>query len=232
VRDGFHSVPSAEKTLDWQIRFPRMGNREHEMDDVYLIIGLGNPGREYARTRHNIGFRIVDRLAQVLGVRFARRQSHAFAASAAQGKTKLVLAKPQTFMNLSGQAVAGLIRFYKVPLSHLLVCCDDIDLPLGTIRLRASGGSAGQRGVQSILDSLGTKEVPRLRFGVGRPPGRMDPKDYVLSRFEAEEEEFVPEIIERAARAALTFVDRGMTEAMNTYNSSSAPEGPEPNTPE
>jgi PTH1 family peptidyl-tRNA hydrolase len=188
------------------------------MNDVYLIVGLGNPGRQYAQTRHNIGFRIADQMARTLGVRFARQQNNAFVASGERNGAKLVLAKPQTFMNLSGQSVSGLIRFYKIPLANLLVCCDDIDLPMGTIRMRASGGSAGQRGMQSILEGLGTKDVPRLRFGVGRPPGRMDAADYVLRNFDSLEEETVPIIIEKAVQAALTFVDSGMTEAMNRFN--------------
>jgi PTH1 family peptidyl-tRNA hydrolase len=201
------------------------------MDDIYLIVGLGNPGLEYSQTRHNIGFRIVDRLAEELGVRFTRQRNQAFVASAERGGVKLILAKPQTFMNLSGQSVAGLIRFYKIPPARLLVCCDDIDLPFGSIRLRASGGSAGQRGMQSILDSLGTRDVPRLRFGVGRPPGRMDAADYVLRNFEASEAECVPIVVDKAVQAALAFVDNGLADAMNRFNSSpsdfTSPKDPE-----
>jgi PTH1 family peptidyl-tRNA hydrolase len=188
------------------------------MDEVFLIVGLGNPGREYASTRHNIGFRIADRLAQSLELKFSRQRNSAFIASGPRGAAKLVLAKPQTFMNLSGQSVSGLVRFYKVPFSNLLVCCDDIDLPFGAIRLRASGGSAGQRGMQSILDSLGTRDVPRLRFGVGRPPGRMDAADYVLRDFDSSEEEIVPGVVGKAVQAALTFVDSGLNEAMTRFN--------------
>jgi PTH1 family peptidyl-tRNA hydrolase len=195
-----------------------LGKPSEKMGDAYLIVGLGNPGREYATTRHNIGFRIVDHLAETLGVRFTRQRNQAFIASAGREGAKIILAKPQTYMNLSGQSVNGLVRFFKLPLSHVLICCDDIDLPIGTIRLRADGGSAGQRGMQSILDSLGTRDVPRLRFGIGRPPGRMDAADYVLQDFNSTEEEIVPIVIEKAVQAALEFVDRGMTEAMNRFN--------------
>lgn len=188
------------------------------MNEVFLVVGLGNPGREYAATRHNIGFRIADHLAKTLGVRFSRQQNHAFIAAGNRGEAKVVMAKPQTYMNLSGQSVAGLLRFYKVPLEHLLVCCDDIDLPFGALRVRASGGSAGQRGMQSILESLSTKEVPRLRFGVGRPPGRMDAADYVLREFNSEEEEALPPIIDTAVQAILTFLDSSLEEAINRYN--------------
>lgn len=188
------------------------------MNEVFLVVGLGNPGREYAATRHNIGFRIADHLAKTLGVRFSRQQNHAFIAAGNRGEAKVVMAKPQTYMNLSGQSVAGLLRFYKVPLEHLLVCCDDIDLPFGALRVRASGGSAGQRGMQSILELLSTKEVPRLRFGVGRPPGRMDAADYVLREFNSEEEEALPPIIDTAVQAILTFLDSSLEEAINRYN--------------
>jgi PTH1 family peptidyl-tRNA hydrolase len=198
------------------------------MNEVFLVVGLGNPGREYSATRHNIGFRIADHLAKTLGVRFSRQQNHALIASGNRGEAKLVLAKPQTYMNLSGQSVAGLLRFNKVPPEHLLVCCDDIDLPFGALRVRASGSSAGQRGMQSILDSLCTKEVPRLRFGVGRPPGRTDAADYVLQEFGPEEEEALPPIIDRAVQAILTFLDYSLEEAMNRYNAvpNSAPSPP------
>jgi PTH1 family peptidyl-tRNA hydrolase len=190
------------------------------MDDVFLIVGLGNPGREYSATRHNIGFRIAERLAGELTVRFSRQQNHAFVAAGAHNGKKVILAKPQTYMNLSGGSVAGLMRFYKVPLDRLLVACDDIDLPFGALRIRASGGSAGQRGMQSILDALATREIPRLRFGVGRPPGRMDAADYVLRAFDSAEEEFLPILVDKAAQAALTFVDLSLEEAMNRYNTS------------
>jgi PTH1 family peptidyl-tRNA hydrolase len=190
------------------------------MSDDYLIVGLGNPGREYSETRHNIGFRIADRLAQELQTRFSRQQCDAFIATAKYETAKVILAKPQTYMNLSGRSVSGLLRFYQVESARLLVCCDDIDLPFGVLRLRAAGGSAGQRGMQSILDSLGSREIPRLRFGVGRPPGRMDSADYVLHRFSsAEEDELLP-LLESSAQAVLTFIENGLEAAMNRYNGS------------
>jgi PTH1 family peptidyl-tRNA hydrolase len=202
------------------------------MDDVFLVAGLGNPGREYAGTRHNIGFRIADELAKTLNVRFSRQQNHAFVAAGARGGKKVILAKPQTYMNLSGSSIAGLVRFYKVAFPRLLVICDDIDLPFGTLRVRASGGSAGQRGMQSILDSLATREVPRLRFGVGRPPGRMDAADYVLRDFDPEEAETLPILVEKAAQAVLTFIDLSLEEAMTRYNASPAGSPPPPPGPE
>jgi peptidyl-tRNA hydrolase, PTH1 family len=192
------------------------------MSEPYLIVGLGNPGREYALTRHNIGFRIADRLVEDWGTRFSRQQCDSFIAKAVRGETNLILAKPQTFMNLSGRAVAGLMRFYQIPTDQLLVCCDDIDLPFGVLRLRASGGSAGQRGMQSILDGLTTRDIPRLRFGVGRPPGRMDAAAHVLQAFNSAEEEALPGLIDTAVQAVNTFIDAGLTTAMNQYNGNTA----------
>ncbi|HXQ33202.1 MAG TPA: aminoacyl-tRNA hydrolase, partial [Anaerolineales bacterium] len=131
---------------------------------------------------------------------------------------KIILAKPQTYMNLSGQSVQGLINFYRLPLTNVMILSDDLDLPFGTIRIRASGGPGGQRGLSSILESLGTKEVPRLRLGIGRPPGRMDPSYYVLQNFSRADMQAISEILDRAADAALEFVKNGLNTAMNKFN--------------
>jgi PTH1 family peptidyl-tRNA hydrolase len=184
----------------------------------YLIVGLGNPGPQYRYNRHNIGFMLADRLAERLGVKFSRLESKALVTKGAHQGRRIVLAKPQTFMNLSGQAVGALVRFYKVPLSHLLIAYDDVDLPLGTLRLRPGGGSAGQKGMASIIERLGTQDFPRLRLGIGRPPGRMDAADYVLQDFSAAEKELLGPVLDRAAEAALVFVVEGLEAAMNRYN--------------
>jgi PTH1 family peptidyl-tRNA hydrolase len=184
----------------------------------YLIVGLGNPGPHYRYNRHNIGFMLADRLAERLGVKFSRLESKALVTKGEHQGRRIVLAKPQTFMNLSGQAVGALVRFYKVPLSNLLIAYDDVDLPLGTLRLRPGGGSAGQKGMASIIERLGTQEFPRLRLGIGRPPGRMDAADYVLQDFSAGERELLGPVLDRAAEAALVFVVEGLEAAMNRYN--------------
>ena len=184
----------------------------------YIITGLGNPGREYRETRHNIGFMLVDHLAQQLGVSFSRLESKTLVTKGEYQGRRLVLAKPQTYMNLSGSAVGSLVRFYKVPLQNLLVAYDDVDLPLGTIRLRAGGGSAGQKGMGSIIERLGTQDFPRLRLGIGRPPGRMEAAAYVLQPFRKDEVELLPELLERAVAAVLVFVTSGLETAMNQYN--------------
>jgi peptidyl-tRNA hydrolase, PTH1 family len=195
------------------------------MIETYLIIGLGNPGREYRQTRHNVGFMLLDRLAEKLNVRFVRMRSRALVASAiytpkkaGSSDYKIILAKPQTFMNLSGQAVQGLIHFYKLPLSNLIVAHDDLDLPSGTIRIRPDGGSAGQKGMSSILERLGTDDFARIRLGIGRPPGQLQAPDYVLQEFSKSDLAIISDTLDRSVDAVLTFVTFGLDVAMNTYN--------------
>lgn len=194
----------------------------------YLIVGLGNPGREYVGNRHNVGFMALDRLAKVHKTAFTRRQGKALITSIRVDEKLVVLAKPQTYMNLSGAAVASLIRFYDMPLERLLVCFDDLDLPVGTIRLRAEGGSAGQNGMQSIIESLGTQNFPRLRLGIGRPPGRMDAADYVLQDFKGFEAEVMEATLDKAAQAIETFIQHGIVTAMNRFNGGSEKEKESP----
>lgn len=186
--------------------------------EPYLLIGLGNPGREYANTRHNFGFMLIDRLAVRLNARGMKVQSKAIVMDVRYEEHKIILAKPQTFMNLSGQSVQGLAHFYKVPHANLMILSDDLDLPFGTIRIRASGGPGGQRGLSSILEKLGTKDIPRMRLGIGRPPGRMEPADYVLQNFPREDMQDISEILDRAADAVLEFVTNGLNSAMNKFN--------------
>lgn len=184
----------------------------------FLIVGLGNPGREYRDNRHNAGFLLVDRLARLLEIAITKVQHKALIGSGQMEGRKVVLAKPQTYMNLSGQSVGSLVRFYKIPLSQVLVAHDDLDLPLGTLRLRPGGGAGGQKGVASIIEQLGTPDFARLRIGIGRPPGQMDPAAYVLQDFSSSERDLVDAALERAASAARLFVLNGLEAAMNQYN--------------
>lgn len=184
----------------------------------YLLIGLGNPGREYQTNRHNFGFMLIDRLAVRLGARGLKVQSKAIVTSANYEDRKLILAKPQTYMNLSGQSIQGLANFYKLPLENLLVAHDDLDIPFGTIRMRPGGGPGGQKGIASTIERLGTKDFARLRLGIGRPPGRMDPAAYVLQDFSRDEAKILSELLDRAADAALEFVVKGLDKAMNKFN--------------
>jgi len=183
-----------------------------------LIVGLGNPGLAYRHNRHNVGFMVADALADKLEIPLKRVK---FKAQIGNGKLEdipIIIAKPLTFMNKSGEAVAPLVRYFKVPLERLLVIHDDMDLPLGTLRMRPSGGSAGHNGMLSIFDKLGTNAIPRLRVGIGRPPGRMDPADYVLQDFPKSDEELLKMVIAQACEAALAFITTGLEKAMNTYN--------------
>jgi PTH1 family peptidyl-tRNA hydrolase len=190
-----------------------------------MIVGLGNPGREYARHRHNIGFRVVEALAQAHQLRFTRQKgSKAHTAEGQIGKRSVCLVKPQTFMNLSGKAVGRLSRASEVPPGQMLVVYDDLDLPLGRLRLRAEGGSGGHKGMRSIIDSLGTQGFPRLRVGIDRPPGRLDPADYVLQPFSEEEEALIPELVARAVSAIECWLAEGIVVAMDRFNAS-FPEG-------
>ncbi len=184
----------------------------------YIIVGLGNPGREYRDTRHNIGFMLIDRLAEKLNARSMRVQSKAIITTAQYEGHKIILAKPQTYMNLSGQSVQGLVRFYKIPQENLMVAHDDLDLPFCALRLRPGGGSAGQKGVASIIQQLGTPDFARMRLGIGRPPGRMEAAAYVLQAFSQKEAQEVAELLDKAADAALTWVTDGLDMAMNRFN--------------
>lgn len=190
----------------------------NENSSTFLIAGLGNPGRQYKASRHNIGFMLVDRLAAKLDISFSRVESRSLVCKTKYEDRSIILAKPQTFMNLSGQAVGALIKFYKIPLENLMIAYDDVDLPFGTLRIRPSGGSAGQKGVISIIDRLGTKDFPRLRLGLGRPPGRMQAASYVLRDFSQEEMDFLPGILDHGVDAVLTFITAGLVTAMNQFN--------------
>ncbi len=185
---------------------------------TYLIAGFGNPGREYMNTRHNIGFMAIDRLCRKLDVFLGKLQSNALTATFKDDKVRIILAKPQTYMNLSGQSVVGLLHFYKIPVEQMLVIHDDMDIPFGSLRIRPSGGSGGQRGLGSTIEKLGSQDFARLRMGIGRPPGRMDPKDYVLQTFSSSEQQTLDTTLDAAAEACLTFVRQGLDTAMNRFN--------------
>ena len=186
--------------------------------DTFLLIGLGNPGREYRDTRHNFGFMLIDRIAVRLNARGMKVQSKAIVTNAMYEDRKLILAKPQTYMNLSGQSVQGLVHFYKIPLTNMMVLSDDLDIPFGTIRIRAAGGPGGQRGLSSVIESLGTKDFPRLRLGIGRPPGRMDPANFILQNFSRDEMKSISGILDAGADATLEFVSKDLNAAMNKFN--------------
>jgi PTH1 family peptidyl-tRNA hydrolase len=183
-----------------------------------LIAGLGNPGRKYAQNRHNAGFHCLDRLAEAYGLRFDARRDKAKVALGRLAGRRAVLAKPQTFMNDSGLSIGALARFFKVAPADVLVVYDDLDLPQGTLRLRPHGGAGGHRGVRSAIQHLGTRDFPRLRVGIGRPPGRMLPKAYVLQDFGADEWLEMQAVYARAVAAVECWLVEGVKEAMNRFN--------------
>jgi PTH1 family peptidyl-tRNA hydrolase len=185
---------------------------------MFLIVGLGNPGLQYQNNRHNVGYMVVDEMARRLGEAFTRVESRALVTKTDYLGRRLILAKPRTYMNLSGQSVAGLARFYKVPLERILIIYDDVDLPFEAIRMRAEGGSAGHNGMKSIIQHLASQQFPRLRIGVGRPTGRMATPDYVLQDFSRDQLDRLPAILEQAADAASLYITDGIVTAMNRFN--------------
>ncbi len=184
----------------------------------YLIVGLGNPDREYRGNRHNVGFMVLDRLAARLETSFSRVKMDSLMTAVRWNDERLILIKPQTYMNLSGQSISSFLRFYKLPREHLLVVYDDVDLPFETLRLKPNGGDAGQKGVRSIIQQLGTQEFPRLRVGIGRPPGRTPVSSYVLQDFSGSEKELLPLVLDQASSAVLHFIEHGLESAMTLYN--------------
>ena len=182
-----------------------------------LIVGLGNPGNEYSGTRHNVGFMAVDELAKKLGIHSWKKKNQALIAEY-RGKEPIVLIKPQTFMNLSGIAVGEIARWYKVAVEDIIVIFDDMDLPIGKLRLRMKGGSGGHKGIESLLTHLPKDNFARIRIGIDRPQTGWQVVDHVLSSFRPEEKPFLQEAILKAADATESIVEQGLDKAMNIFN--------------
>jgi PTH1 family peptidyl-tRNA hydrolase len=189
------------------------------MENIFLIVGLGNPGAEYAKTRHNAGFLLVEKLAAKWKTDWTNeRKFNARIAKAECNGRKVLLCKPQTFMNLSGETVGALKDFYQPPLSALIVAMDDADLPLGEIRLRASGSSGGHHGLESIEQHLASREFARLRIGIGRKDGSRGITNYVLGKFDPAENEFLEKVLKRASNQVETWLEAGIEKAMSQFN--------------
>jgi PTH1 family peptidyl-tRNA hydrolase len=187
----------------------------------WLVVGLGNPGREYTGNRHNVGFMVAELLAVRLGARFGRYKR--VVADVAEGRIgfggpKVVLLKPQTYMNLSGGPVAALAQFHKIPADRVIAIHDELDIPYGQVRVKLGGGEGGHNGLRSMSKSLGTKEYARVRFGIGRPPGRQDPADFVLSDFGAAERKELAFLVDRAADVVESVVTKGVEPTQNAYH--------------
>ena len=193
-----------------------------------LIVGLGNPGARYHDTRHNIGFRVIDTLARRWSVDQWREQHQALVGKVREGDEPVLVAKPVTFMNLSGESVAGLAGFYKVAVPDVLVVLDEVALPLGRLRAGRGGSHGGHNGLKSVIARLGTSDVPRLRIGVGRGEGRKELADHVLGTFAEEERDEVEAAVLRAADAAVMFVTEGIERVMNAFNAANDKQDPDP----
>ncbi|MEV6231147.1 aminoacyl-tRNA hydrolase [Saccharopolyspora shandongensis] len=187
-------------------------------DSVALIVGLGNPGPRYEGNRHNIGFLVADELADRIGGKFKAHKSGAEVVEGRLAGARAVLVKPRSFMNLSGGPVAGAVKFYKAPPESVIVIHDELDLPFGTVRLKRGGGENGHNGLRSISKSIGTRDYLRVRFGIGRPPGRMDPADYVLKDFSGAERKELAYLIDLCADAVEALVTDGLEAAQNRFH--------------
>jgi PTH1 family peptidyl-tRNA hydrolase len=187
-------------------------------DDLWLVVGLGNPGPSYAGNRHNVGFMVLDLLAERVGGRFKAHKGRADTVEGRLVGRRVVLAKPKCYMNESGGPVASLRDFFKVPVERIVVVHDELDIPFGTLRLKAGGGDNGHNGLRSVTKSLGSREYLRVRFGVGRPPGRQDPADFVLKDFTSAERKELPFLVDRAADAIEALLSAGIEAAQNTFH--------------
>lgn len=188
-------------------------------DERFLIVGLGNPGPRYAATRHNAGFFVLDELADRLGCGFKLHKGTVELAEGRLAGSPVVLAKPRSYMNLSGGPVLQVSRFFKIDPARIVVVHDELDLPYGVVRLKRGGGEGGHNGLKSISAALGTKDYVRVRFGIGRPPGRQDPAEYVLREFAAVERKDIGYLIDRAADAVEAVLSSGLEAAQNTFHS-------------
>jgi PTH1 family peptidyl-tRNA hydrolase len=187
-------------------------------DDRFLIVGLGNPGPRYAATRHNIGFAVVELLALRVQGKFKAHRSRCEIVEARIGTVPVVLAKPMSYMNESGGPVNAAGRFFKTPVERIVVVHDDLDLPFGSLRLKRGGGEGGHNGLRSTSSALGSKDYVRVRFGIGRPPGRQDPADFVLREFSSAERRELAFLVDRAADATEAVVTHGLEAAQNEWN--------------
>ena len=187
-------------------------------DDRYLVVGLGNPGPRYAATRHNAGFLVVDLLAERVGGRFKAHKSRSDVLEGRLAGAPVVLAKPRSYMNESGAPVVAVARFFKIPIDRIVVVHDELDLPFGALRLKLGGGDGGHNGLRSVSAALGSKDYLRVRFGIGRPPGRMPVADFVLRDFSSAERKELDYFVDRAADAVECLVIEGLERAQGTYN--------------
>jgi len=194
-----------------------------------IVVGIGNPGKRYAGTRHNVGYRVIEKLAETLDATGARERFGALVQEALADGEKILLVRPLTYVNLSGTAVRRAVDWFRCRVDDLIVICDDMNLPLAGVRVRRSGGTGGHNGLQSIVDHLGTTEFSRIRIGIGSPGPHIDGAEYVLGKFREDSEPFIAQACDEAARAVITWVRQGIDECMNAHNRPLGPDdAPEP----
>jgi len=188
------------------------------LDELFVIVGLGNPGERFENTRHNVGFDTVDLLAYRLGIRISRLKFKALLGEGFIGNKKVMLVKPQTFMNCSGESVRDIVEWYKIPVNNIILIYDDVDLEPGRIRVRGKGSAGTHNGMKSVIYQIQSDQFPRVRIGIGKSPDNWDLADYVLSKFTTEERKIIDDSISMAAEAAITIVNDGVEAAMNKFN--------------
>ena len=213
---------AAIKRLFGSFRSSRQSGKKSEAESrssiQWVVAGLGNPGEEYSRSRHNAGFMTIDRIAKAKGVELSRRRFKGVSAEVTLAGKPAILVKPQTFYNLSGECISDLLGYFKIAPEHLIVVHDELDLEAGRLRIKQGGGDAGNRGVRSIAEALGTTDFIRVRIGIGRPPADEETKDYLLRATTAAEKQALAPILERAADAVEAIAEHGLEAAMNRYN--------------
>ena len=183
-----------------------------------LVVGLGNPGRKYEGTRHNIGFEVIEFLAKQLGGGRSQAKFDSDFLDVTSRGERILLVRPLTYMNLSGHSVRRFVDFFRIPLSDILVICDDLSLPVGTVRMRPGGSSAGQKGLKHICDQMGSTDVPRLRIGIGAAPADWETSDFVLSRISGDDRAVLDQAVSRSGQAVLSWIELGIMQAMNSFN--------------
>ena len=198
--------------------FDRFKNQEARGQEFYCIVGLGNPGREYAETKHNVGFCVIDKLAEKYEIKVEKYKNRALIGDGMIRDKRVLLVKPQTFMNLSGESVREIVNFYKIPQERFVVIFDDTSLPCGSVRIREKGSHGGHNGIRNIIDQMGTDVFNRIKVGIGEKPKGWDLADYVLAKFSEDEEPLILSGIDKAAQAVELFISQGIKDAMNKFN--------------
>ena len=198
--------------------FDRFRNQESKGQEFYCIVGLGNPGRQYEETKHNVGFKVIDKLAEKNDIKVDKLKNKAFVGDGTIRNKRLLLVKPQTYMNLSGESVREIVNFYKIPQERFVVIFDDTSLPCGSVRIREKGSHGGHNGIRNIIDQMGTDQFYRIKVGIGEKPSGWDLADYVLGKFNEDDLPAMDEGMDKAVKGVELMLSRGIAEAANRVN--------------